>query len=83
MPKSPHLSSRDIQPVLLTFLETARFLNVGRTTIYGLVSKGDLEAVKIGASSRIKRNSAENLVKRLPAARVNLSPRESRQTAKK
>jgi excisionase family DNA binding protein len=78
MPKS----SGNIQPVLLSFPETAQFLNVGRTTVYVLVSNGDLEAVKIGARSLIKRRSAENLIKRLPAARVNLSPRESRPTAK-
>jgi excisionase family DNA binding protein len=83
MPKSPHLSSGNIEPVLLSIPETAQFLNVGRSTVYVLVSNGNLEAVKIGARSLIKRRSAQNLVKRLPVARVNLSPRGLRPTAKK
>jgi excisionase family DNA binding protein len=58
-------------------------LNVGRSTVYVLVSSGDLDAVKIRARSLIKRRSAENLIERLPAARVNLPPRGLRPTAKK
>jgi excisionase family DNA binding protein len=72
---------KNIQPTLLSVPETAQLLGVG--TVYVLVSNGDLQAVKIGARSLIKRRSAENLVERLPAARVNLSPRGVQSPTKK
>jgi excisionase family DNA binding protein len=74
---------KNIQPALLSVPETAQLLGVGRSTVYVLVSNGDLQAVKIGARSLIKRRSAENLIERLPAARVNLSPRGVQSPTKK
>jgi excisionase family DNA binding protein len=73
----------NIQPALLSFHETAQLLGVGRSTVYVLVSNGDLQAVKIGSRSLIKRRSAENLIERLPVARVNLSPRSVQSATKK
>ena len=42
----------NIQPALLSVPETAQFLGVGRSTVYALVSTGDLQAVKIGCPYR-------------------------------
>jgi excisionase family DNA binding protein len=73
----------NIQPALLSVPDTAQFLGVGRSTVYVLVSNGDLQAVKIGSRSLIRRSDAENLIERLPAARVNLSPRGVQSPTKK
>ena len=73
----------NIQPALLSVPEAAQLLGVGRSTVYALVSTGDLQAVKIGSRSLIRRSDAENLIERLPAARVNLSPRGAQSPTKK
>ena len=39
--------------VLLTMEEAAERLSLGRTVVYGLVAKGELESVTIGRSRRI------------------------------
>ena len=38
---------------LLTYQETADLLGVSSRTIYTLVRRGDLRALKVGASSRV------------------------------
>lgn len=40
-------------PLLLTVRQAAAALGVGRTTVYELISSGDLEVVHIGRSARI------------------------------
>ena len=42
-------------PLLLTPEQAARYLSVGRTTIYALIRSGDLASVKIGRLRRIPR----------------------------
>ncbi|WP_205821054.1 DNA-binding protein [Methylobacterium nonmethylotrophicum] len=42
----------------------------GRTTTYEFLNSGRLEAIKLGRSTRIKRESADALVASLPAYRV-------------
>ncbi|NRA03543.1 MAG: helix-turn-helix domain-containing protein [Myxococcales bacterium] len=42
-------------PLLLTPEQAARYLSVGRTTIYDLIRSGDLASVKIGRLRRIPR----------------------------
>lgn len=39
--------------LLVTIMEAAALLSVGRSTIYKLINEGDLAVVKIGCSARI------------------------------
>lgn len=76
MLNSPNVSSANVQSVLLSVGEAARFLGIGRSTVYGLLSDGDLTGVKIGSRTLIRRSDAEALVERLPVASVSLAPRK-------
>ncbi|TGD92630.1 DNA-binding protein [Methylobacterium nonmethylotrophicum] len=56
--------------VLLTIEEFMMNYGFGRTTTYEFLNSGRLEAIKLGRSTRIKRESADALVASLPAYRV-------------
>jgi excisionase family DNA binding protein len=51
-PDQPDVTLR-AAPLLLTILETAALLSVGRTTVYELIGAGELETVHIGRSVRV------------------------------
>lgn len=40
-------------PLLLRIDETARLLSVARTTVYGMINRGELPVVKCGTARRI------------------------------
>jgi excisionase family DNA binding protein len=48
--------------VLLTVEEAARRLNIGRTTMYALVSSGAVESVTIGRLRRVPSECLDNFV---------------------
>jgi excisionase family DNA binding protein len=48
--------------VLLTVEEAARRLNIGRTTMYGLVSAGVIESITIGRLRRVPAECLDNFV---------------------
>ena len=48
--------------VLLTVEEAARRLNIGRTTMYALVSAGTVESVTIGRLRRVPSECLDNFV---------------------
>jgi excisionase family DNA binding protein len=48
--------------VLLTVEEAARRLNIGRTTMYSLVSAGAIESVTIGRLRRVPAECLDNFV---------------------
>lgn len=50
---------------LLTIVEAAEVLAVGRTTIYELIASGQLEVVHIGRCARVPVASIDDLVARL------------------
>ena len=56
------LSVATSQAVLLTVEEAARRLNIGRTTMYALVSSGAVESVTIGRLRRVPSESLDNFV---------------------
>ena len=51
--------------LLVTPEEAARRLSVGRTTIYELMSSGELQSVNIGRSRRVPVSSLSSFVSRL------------------
>ena len=57
-------------PLLLTPEQAARYLSVGRTTIYDLIRSGDLASVKIGRLRRIPRVAIKQWLAGLLAADV-------------
>ena len=54
--------------LLLTPERAAERLDVGRTTVYGLLATGELESVRIGRSRRIPAEAVEGDVARLRGA---------------
>jgi excisionase family DNA binding protein len=59
--EQPHAVT-DIGQLLLTTVEAARVLHVGRTTVYELINAGSLRPVHIGRSCRISRAELERYV---------------------
>jgi excisionase family DNA binding protein len=51
--------------VLVTPEEAARRLSLGRTTVYGLISAGALESVRIGRSRRVPVAALDRYVERM------------------
>jgi excisionase family DNA binding protein len=47
---------------LLTYEQAADYLAVGRTTMYDLVARGELQAVKIGRCTRLRPEDLEAYV---------------------
>ena len=54
-----------MQPLLLTLDEVAEALRQSRQSVYRHIERGDLEAVKVGKSRRVPRESLEAFVERL------------------
>ncbi|MBN8815212.1 MAG: helix-turn-helix domain-containing protein [Sphingomonas sp.] len=57
-------AAQPLRPLCLTVDEAADALSVGRTKLYQLIAEGEIEAVKIGKSTRITTESLEALLKR-------------------
>ena len=49
--------------LLVSIKETARLLDIGHSTVWSLLARGQLEKVKIGRSTRITRESVLALAK--------------------
>jgi excisionase family DNA binding protein len=52
-------------PLLLTIVQAAHLLGVGRSKIYELIGRGDLEVVYIGRSVRVPFDVVTEFVRRL------------------
>jgi excisionase family DNA binding protein len=50
--------------LLLTIVEAARVLSIGRTTMYELVGAGEIEVVHIGRSARVPVGALHEYVER-------------------
>lgn len=51
-------------PICVRVNDAARMIGVGRTKLYELIASGDVEAVKLGKSTRITTASLQELVRR-------------------
>jgi excisionase family DNA binding protein len=52
-------------PLLVTTDEAAQRLGVGRTMVFKLISRGDLESVKVGRLRRVPADAISDYVQRL------------------
>jgi excisionase family DNA binding protein len=51
-------------PQLTTIADVAAALGVGRSTVYELIARGDLEVVHIGRAARVPARAVDDLVRR-------------------
>ena len=66
-------------PLLLTIVEAAAILGVGRTTAYELIAGGKLQVVHIGRSARVPLVAVHRYVDGLvspPRRRIRSAPRQ-------
>jgi excisionase family DNA binding protein len=54
----------DTAPALATIAEAARYLRLGKSTVYGLVESGELASFKFGRSRRIAWADVRQFVER-------------------
>jgi excisionase family DNA binding protein len=40
--------------MVLTIAQTCKLLNIGRTTVYRMFNRGELEKIEVGRSARVK-----------------------------
>ena len=55
---------QSVEPLCVKVNDAARMIGIGRTKLYELISKGELETVKIGKATRITTASLHELVRR-------------------
>ena len=60
-----------VDPILVSIPDAARILGVGRSTVYELMARGDLDAVKLGARTLIVVTSIYNKAAALPRAAIS------------
>jgi excisionase family DNA binding protein len=54
------------QPLLLTVMEVAKVLRIHRPKVYDLIKAGTIEGFKLGSDWRVKRESVEKLIGKIP-----------------
>ena len=53
-----------VEPICVKVKDAARMIGVGRTKLYELIASGEIEAIKLGKSTRIMTASLHELVMR-------------------
>lgn len=53
-----------LDPICVRVNDAARMIGVGRTKLYAMIARGDLQAVKLGKSTRITTASLQELIRR-------------------
>ena len=53
-----------VEPICVKINDAARMIGVGRTKLYELIASGEIEAIKLGKSTRITTTSLHKLVRR-------------------
>ena len=70
---APERTERPDGVLLLTIVEAARVLSIGRTTMYELVGAGEIDVVHIGRSTRVPVAALAEYVDRQRRARITVS----------
>jgi excisionase family DNA binding protein len=52
------------EPICVRINDAARMIGVGRTKLYELIASGEVEAFKLGKSTRITTSSLHDLIRR-------------------
>ena len=52
------------EPICVKVNDAARMISVGRTKLYELIASGEIEAIKLGKSTRVTTASLHELVSR-------------------
>jgi len=76
-------NQRGNEVLLLTMVDAARVLSVGRTTMYELVGAGEIEVVHIGRSARVPVAAVEEFVERRRRRGATVRPTTSAARAKR
>lgn len=64
-PASPALAPAPSAGRLLTIVEAGQLLGLGRSTMYQLIARGEIETVHVGRSARIPSDAVDRLIERL------------------
>ncbi|MGY8972869.1 MAG: helix-turn-helix domain-containing protein [Sphingomonadales bacterium] len=56
---------RAIEPIAMRVPEACRYLGIGRSTLYVLIAKGQVEIIKLGSATLVLTSSLHALVERL------------------
>ncbi|KWV95652.1 MULTISPECIES: helix-turn-helix domain-containing protein [unclassified Erythrobacter] len=59
-----------IEPIAMRVPEACRYLGIGRSTLYVLIARGEIEIVKLGSSTLVLTKSLKGLVERRRSTRV-------------
>ena len=54
-----------IEPIVMRVPDACRYLGIGRSTLYVLIGKGEIEVIKMGAATLVLTASLRSLVERL------------------
>lgn len=54
-----------IEPIAMRVPEACRYLGIGRSTLYVLIAKGQVEIIKLGSATLVLTSSLRALVERL------------------
>ena len=57
-------TAAELPRLMLTVLQAAEVLNLGRSTVYGLIDSGELESIRIGRLRRIPMEAITDYVAR-------------------
>ncbi|WP_353050601.1 helix-turn-helix domain-containing protein [Qipengyuania citrea] len=55
---------QSIEPIAMRVPEACRYLGIGRSTLYVLIGKGEIEVIKLGSSTLVLTASLRALVER-------------------
>jgi len=63
-PQEVYMKAEDITPTWLSYSEAQRLVGLGRTTLWQLVSSGEVKAARVGRAVRLNRQSLERYLER-------------------
>jgi excisionase family DNA binding protein len=58
----------------MTIADAALALGLGRSTVYELIGRGELEVVHVGRSARVPAAALQTLIERLRAGQIGRDP---------
>lgn len=62
--RSDQKRQNDVEPIAMRVPEACRYIGIGRSTLYVLISEGEIEVIKLGSSTLVLTESLKGLVER-------------------